>query len=349
MMTNSSVKMKQFPAEWDKRVNTVIIAYPSPKTDWCYMLEEARNCFDTIINTLATECKIRTIVIADYSTVRARFGSKGFFNNNIRVFDIDYNDTWARDFAPITVIDSTTDTPIYLDFCFNGWGMKFAANEDNCICRNLNNAGFLNNSLKNNLDFVLEGGSVESDGNGTLLTTEKCLLSPNRNPSLSKIEIEARLKNELGVQRVLWLKNGALEGDDTDSHIDTLARFVASDSIAYVKCNNVMDTHFTELNNMEKELKELRQPNGEPYNLIPLPFPTPIYDDEGRRLPATYANFLILPEHVLLPVYNQPENDKSALSVLKKIYPEKEIIPIDCNALIKQHGSLHCITMQMIL
>lgn len=348
-MTNNTVRNNNnqcLNAEWDSRVNSVLIAYPALHTDWNYMLEEARECFDNIICTLSTRCNVQVVVIADFSTVRARFGAKRFFNNNIRVLDIDYNDTWARDFGPLQISDADTITSV--DYKFNGWGLKFASCNDNEICRTMESARFITNMV-NCQDFVLEGGSLETDGQGILLTTERCLLSPNRNGKYSQDEIEQRLKRDLGIKKILWLKHGALEGDDTDSHIDTLARFVNPDTIAYVKCDNPLDTHHHELDMMERELKELTDINGNKYNLIPLPMPDPIYDENGLRLPATYANFLILPNHVLVPTYGQDINDKNALEILKELFPSKEVIGLDCRALIKQHGSLHCVTMQMIL
>lgn len=336
------------PAEWDSRVNAVILAYPAPHTDWNYMLEEARECFDNIIAELSLTCGMTTIVIGDFSTLRSRLGAKGIFNNNIRVYDTEYNDTWARDFGPITVINSDGN-PEYLDFRFNGWGMKYPAAKDNMICRELDSAPFLKYKTINHQDFVLEGGSIESDGRGTLLTTADCLLSPNRNGHLSKAEIEDYLKSTLGIKRVLWLNSGALEGDDTDGHIDTLARFVKEDTIVYVKCSNIFDTQFSGLNRMEHELKSLTTCEGRHYSLVPLPLPDPIYDEESHRLPATYANFLILPKHVLIPIYGQTDKDRQAIETLSGLFPDKQIIGIDCRALIKQHGSLHCVTMQMIL
>ena len=335
-------------AEWDSRVNAVMIAYPAPHTDWGYMLEEARQCFDNIIAALACQCNIKVIIVGDYHTLRKRLGSKGLFNNNIAVLDVEYNDTWARDFGPLTLTDDSGNI-VYLDFKFNGWGMKYAANLDNQVCNALANLPLIHAPIKNYQDFVLEGGSIETDGKGTLLTTTGCLLSPNRNGAFSQEQIEEQLKQRLGAKRVLWINNGELEGDDTDGHIDTLVRMADEHTLAYVRCDNMMDSHFHSLSAMERELRQLTDAEGNPYNLVALPMPSPVYDDDSNRLPATYANFLILPHNVLLPVYNQPENDRKAIDTLRSIFPQKTVIPIDCNALIKQHGSLHCVTMQMIL
>ncbi len=198
----------------------------------------------------------------------------------------------------------------------------------------------------NHSGFVLEGGSIETNGMGTLLTTSPCLLNPNRNPYLTKTEIENELKRFSGAEQVLWLDHGFLEGDDTDSHIDTLARFCKQNTICYVKCTDGDDVHFEELNKMEEQLKDFRTPQGEPFNLVALPMADPVYNSEGRRMSATYANFLIINGAVLVPVYGQPK-DREALEIIAGIFPEREIVGINCLPLIEQNGSLHCITMQI--
>lgn len=224
--------------------------------------------------------------------------------------------------------------------------MKYAANYDNMINSNLYyRCKTLTGEYVYQRNFILEGGSIESDGKGTLLTTEKCLLSYNRNEK-TKEETEQYLKETFNLKQVLWLKHGYLAGDDTDSHIDTLARFCPDDTIVYVQCTDKKDEHYEELVAMEEELKAFRTPEGNPYRLLPLPMADAIYDINGERLPATYANFLIMNEAVLLPTYNQPHNDTLAKEVLEKAFPGREIVGVDCTALIKQHGSLHCVTMQ---
>ena len=263
--------------------------------------------------------------------------------NNVRFLQCATNDTWARDHGAITMID--TGTPSLLDFAFNGWGLKYASELDNQITRQAVEAGALNGQYVNRLDFILEGGSIESDGMGTLLTTSECLLSSNRNERLNQVEIEDYLKSVFHLQQVLWLDHGYLAGDDTDSHIDTLARFCSTDTIAYVKCEDKEDEHYGELHAMEEQLKTFRTLAGAPYRLLALPMADKIEED-GERLPATYANFLILNDAILYPTYNQPQNDKKAGEVLQQAFPGRQIVGIDCRALIKQHGSLHCVTMQ---
>ena len=254
------------------------------------------------------------------------------------------NDTWARDHGGITVFDQ--GEPAVYDFVFNGWGMKYVANLDNLITRNLAMQGTFADGIPiiNMQPFILEGGSIESDGKGTLLTTVECLSSVNRNEYLQKEELEAYLKDVFGFERILWLENGYLAGDDTDSHVDTLARFCSEDTIAYVQCTDESDEHFEELQAMEQELLAFKQADGRPYRLIALPMADPVVW-EGERLPATYANFLIINGAVLLPYYNSPK-DELAKDALQQVFPDREIIGINCLPLIKQHGSLHCVTMQ---
>lgn len=330
-----------YPAEWHKQ-SAVQLTWPHHHTDWASVLPEVEPCFVEIAKAILKETKL-IIVVPDIGTV------KGYFSQNERdriIFvTAQTNDTWARDHGGIAVF--AKGEPMILDFTFNGWGMKFAANYDNLLTRKLFEQKVFQSKVRyaNHLDFVLEGGSIDTDGEGTLLTTSECLLSPNRNGHLDKHEIERYMMMTLGVSRILWLNHGYLSGDDTDSHIDTLARFCSPSVIAYVKCTNQADEHYEALKDMEVELKEFRTLHGKPYHLIPLPMPSPRYDTEGQRLPATYANFLIINNSVLVPIYNDPA-DNHALSLLSDAFVGHTIVPIDCSSLILQHGSLHCVTMQ---
>ncbi|MEZ5300098.1 MAG: agmatine deiminase family protein [Verrucomicrobiales bacterium] len=253
------------------------------------------------------------------------------------------NDTWSRDFGPITVFEG--GKPALLDFMFTGWGLKFPAFLDNLVSRRLHEQGVFGAVPMRRPGLVLEGGGIESDGSGTLLTTAECLLSPNRNPHLSQAEIEAVLAAWFGVDHFLWLRHGYLAGDDTDSHIDTLARLCPGDTIAYVRCDDPADEHFPALQAMAQELEAFRTRSGAPFRLVPLPWPDACFAEDGHRLPATYANFLILNRAVLVPTYGVPQ-DGAALEAVAACFPDREIIGIDCRALIEQHGSLHCISMQ---
>lgn len=328
------------PAEWALQ-SGVQLTWPHANTDWAYMLEEVQQCFIAIASEIAKR-ELLLIVTPEPEEVRMQI-SAAVNMDNVRFLECETNDTWARDHGAITMVD--TEGASLLDFTFNGWGLKFASDKDNQITRRAVEAEILKGRYMSRLGFVLEGGSIESDGLGTLLTTSECLLSPNRNGQLNKVEIEEYLRSTFHLERVLWLDYGYLAGDDTDSHIDTLARFCSPDTIAYVQCRDVNDEHYEELHQMEEQLKTFQTLAGEPYKLLALPMADKI-EVEGERLPATYANFLIMNNAVLYPTYNQPENDMRVQEVLQKAFPEHEIVGVDCRALIKQHGSLHCVTMQ---
>ncbi len=311
------------------------------------MLPEVTRVFIDIVDKITQEMTA-VIVAPDTAIPRHHLSHLPEHQRRRLLFcQVATNDTWARDFGPITCVDTTDGSLITLDFKFNGWGLKFPADRDNLITSKLFRAGLFPGRLENRLGIVLEGGSIESDGRGTVLTTSECLLSPNRNGNLSRDQIERYLCDALGAKRVLWLDHGYLAGDDTDSHIDTLARLCPDDLILYVKCNDESDEHFSALDAMERQLKSLRTLSGQPYNLLSLPLPDPIYDEDGERLPATYANFLITPRSILLPVYGQPANDRLAQMTLQAAFPDREIKTVDCRPLIRQHGSLHCVTMQI--
>ena len=330
------------PAEWEPQ-DAILVAWPHRGTDWNYMLDEAQACFKNVVAAVARE--MRVVVVAPHpDEVMALLGDIDNIDNII-CQAIDTNDTWARDFGPISVLDN--DKKLMLDFKFDAWGMKFAACHDNLICRKIAKNGIFDAQYVNCQDIVLEGGSIESDGKGTILTTSQCLLSPNRNGALEKEDIENVLKQRLGARKVLWLNHGELKGDDTDAHIDTLARFAPGNTILYVKSNNENDEQYESLWSMEQQLKGFTNALGEKFNLVPLPCPEAIFDEDGNRLPATYANFLITNNQVLVPVYGQQENDDLALGTISKVFSTRRVVGIDCNALIKQHGSLHCITMQI--
>ena len=306
--------MRRMPAEWEPQ-SAVQLTWPHEGTDWAPILPE----ITAVYEEMAREIKKREpLIIVD---------------------DIPHNDTWARDHGFITVEEEGEN--ILLDFCFNGWGEKFPAELDNQINKHLFDKGLVKGLYEPHLDFVLEGGSIESDGKGTIFTTTCCLMAPHRNQPLSQQEIEAKLKEFLGAERILWINHGCLIGDDTDGHIDTLVRICPDDTLLYIGG----DQDHPDLSLMEQELQTLRTINGQPYRLLKLPLPRPIYD-EGERLPATYANYLIINGAVLVPTYNQPDLDQEAMQVIGQAFPDREIIGIDGRAVIKQHGSLHCCTMQ---
>ena len=328
------------PAEWDKQ-SAVQLTWPDKQTDWEPNLDEVLPVYEQIAREILAREKL--LIVCRHKNWLPTFLHQE--DENLIVREMPINDTWARDHGAITIFEN--GSPVLLNFRFNGWGMKFAANHDNQISSNLLKQNTFKESiqLRDLSYFTLEGGALESNGNGCLLTTSECMLSKNRNEHLSRQEIEFLLKKTLHTEKILWLNHGFLEGDDTDSHIDTLARFCNKNTIAYVKCNNKDDVHFEAFRKMEAELQQMTDQQGKPFQLAPLPFPDAIFDADGHRLPATYANFLILNKAVLLPVY-EVEQDREAVSVMKNLFPNREIIPVNSRPLIKQHGSVHCISMQ---
>ena len=328
------------PPEWTPQ-SAVQLTWPHEETDWKDNLGEVTACFAAIAKEIIKR-ETLLIVCKNEQEVKAQIENVDF--DRIIFREMATNDTWARDHGAITVIKD--GRPVILDFTFNGWGLKFAAHWDNQITRKLYETDtFSPETGYLRLPQTLEGGSIESDGAGTILTTTRCLLSPNRNEPLSQEEIELFLKKTLGAERILWLNNGQLAGDDTDGHIDTLARFCDPQTIAYVCCDDTEDEHYEALSAMKKELEDFRTVDSKPYRLIPLPMAGAVYED-GQRLPATYINFLIINGEVLMPAYDSPQKDTIAAQQLQKAFPDREIVMINCLPLIRQGGSLHCLTMQ---
>ena len=332
------------PAEWHEQ-SAVQLTWPHTDTDWHPILEDVCRCYLKMAKQISSR---EHLVIVTPEPAHVRMELKEALTtrelSRTSFCKASTNDTWARDHGFITLL--APDGPHLLDFKFNGWGEKFPAELDNCICRRMAEQNILEGHYENHLDFVLEGGSIESDGKGTILTTSQCLLAPHRNQPLTQGQIEARLLAFLHAERILWLDHGYLAGDDTDSHIDTLARFCPDDTIAYVQCLDQNDEHYDELHRMEAQLQTFRTLEGKPYRLIPLPMAKAVFDQDGCRLPATYANFLIINGAVLMPTYGDPATDAKAEEQLRKAFPHRDIIGIDCCTLITQHGSLHCCTMQ---
>ncbi|TVP50902.1 MAG: agmatine deiminase family protein [Halomonas sp.] len=332
--------------EWHPQ-DGIQLTWPRHDGDWAPLLARIEATLERIVIATAHYQRVLICVPDEWTKKRLAdtFDAYGVPTGRLLLIVAPTDDTWARDHGPISVIDEDNQL-LMLDYTFTGWGGKFPAQRDNLLTQWLADAGAWTCPVASR-DLVLEGGGIETDGEGTLLTTEACLLNPNRNPSLSREGVEALLAQDLGVDRVLWLANGHLEGDDTDSHIDTLARFCNPSTIAYVRCDDPNDPHYSALMAMEQELKNFRQRSGEPYRLIALPWPNACFDpDDGHRLPATYANFLIINQAVLVPTYGDPA-DVTALKALAQAFPERALIPIDCTSVIRQHGSLHCLTMQL--
>lgn len=336
---------KRLLPEWHPQ-DAVQLTWPGPQSDWAPLLERIEATLEAMVSAIARYQSV-LVSVPDTATrthLDGRFAALGVPAERLQLVVAPSDDTWTRDHGPLAVEENGV---LRLhDYVFTGWGGKFPAARDNTLTRRLMSAGVYACPVSER-GLVLEGGALESDGAGTLLTTEACLLNPNRNPGLDRQAVEDWLHEDFGVTQVLWLAHGHLEGDDTDSHVDTLARFCDPATIAYVRCDDRSDPHYPALADMETELKALRRRDGEPYRLVPLPWPRPCFDPEdGHRLPATYANFLIINGAVLVPVYGDAA-DTRALTALAGAFPGRDIIPIDCLSVIRQHGSLHCLTMQL--
>ena len=372
----------RLPAEWEPQ-DFVLLTWPNETTDWAPYLEEIRQTVAEMVRAIARHEEVMLL-----SMFKTDVPDELREMPNVYVAELPNNDTWARDFGPI-VLKSTQPAEssaeggasaddeeeekdfLWLDFRFNGWGEKFQAAWDNMIPYKLWALyGFFEDAdYEDHQDFVLEGGSIEADGRGTLFTTSQCLLAPHRNQPLTKEQIEEQLKRRLRVGRVVWLDYGNLVGDDTDGHIDTIVRCAPDDTLVYVGCDDTTDEQYADFHALEEQLKALRTADGKPYRLLRLPMPDGIYEVEGdkvavqssnvaarrskvqevqgERLPATYANFLVINGAVLVPTYDQPEKDAEALQVVQQAFPDREMIPIDARTIIRQHGSVHCLTMQV--
>ena len=330
------------PAEWAPQ-RGIQLTWPHAQTDWLPYLDDITRTFVEMAKVITTDEQL-FIITPEPDKVKALLGQQlsSSQHANIRYFAIDTNDTWARDHGAVTL--SNGSELRMLDFKFNGWGEKFNWQKDNAITRNMAQMGAFDGAIEDHTDFVLEGGSIESDGKGTIFTTACCLLAPHRNQPMTREDIERKLLETLHAERIVWLEHGQLLGDDTDGHIDTTVRLAPNDTLLYIYSDE-NDVHFADFQALEDQLKTLRTLEGKPYHLLRLPFPEPIYDNE-ERLPATYANFVILNHHVLYPTYAQPERDRLAMQQLQKAFPDRKVIGIDARTVIRQHGSLHCLTMQ---
>ncbi|WP_222564369.1 agmatine deiminase family protein [Novilysobacter antarcticus] len=332
----------RFPAEWEPQ-SAILIAWPTAETDWADRLGEVEETYIALVSAI-TRFQSVLICVADEDVeayARARLASARVDMHRVRFIEVAYDDTWLRDSGPISL--QANGNFRLLDFRFTGWGGKFEASRDDRLVEALFERDVFRHSSRQDIDFALEGGAIETDGEGTLLTTWTCL--HERHPQASREELEQKLSQYLGQRRVLWLDHGYLEGDDTDAHIDTLARFAARDAIVYQACDDEADSHFAPLQAMAAELAALRTVEGAPYRLFPLPWPAPVIDGE-RRLAASYANFLIINGAVLMPAYGDTKDDEAA-AVIASAFPCREVIQVPCRPLIWQNGSLHCITMQL--
>jgi agmatine/peptidylarginine deiminase len=335
------------PAEWEPQ-SAILLAWPHAGTDWAGRLAEVEDTYIALVAAI-TRFEPVLVCVADddiEAYARARLSSARIDMARVAFAHVPYDDTWLRDTGPISLVGAPGDPALLLDFRFTGWGGKFEAGEDDQLVERLSGMGLFSNSSVQSIDFALEGGAIDCDGQGTLLSTWRCLAE--RHPGADRDAIGVRLAAWLHQDRVLWLEHGYLEGDDTDAHVDTLARFAAPDAIVFQACDDPGDSHHAELQAMAAELAALRTRDDKPYRLFPLPWPKPIQDarDGDRRLAASYANFLIVNGAVLVPAYDDPA-DARAAAVLAQAFPGREIVQVPCRPLIWQNGSLHCLTMQL--
>ena len=331
---------RRLPAEWEPQ-GFVQLTWPHCETEW-YDLPHVLDCYVNVARTILRYEPL-LIVCRDKEECLADMAARGFTPDGARLVECPLNDTWARDHGAISVWDGSRKC--ILDFVFNGWGLKFGSNLDNQITRNMFREGAFAQDVEyvDMRPFVLEGGSIDTDGCGTLMATSECLCSLNRNEYLCREEIEQKLCQAFGLRRILWVDHGGIVGDDTDSHIDILARFCTPDTIAFTCCEDPSDPNFGPLKEMEEQLKTFRTLEGKPYRLVPLPLPDALYL-EDYRLPGSYANFLLVNGAVLIPGADSPK-DAVAAAQLQKVFPDRKVEIIDCRALLSGHGGLHCITM----
>lgn len=320
----------RIPAEWEKQ-EALLVVFPPKKSDWAHSLKEIHASYLTFITHIARFQKCM-VICEDKSALATALPSL----QNIELIEMPTNDTWIRDFGGINVYKKGKRRTY--DFIFNAWGNKFDASIDNTITQKLFDEGYLQGKLEN-FDFVLEGGSIDSNGDGVMLSTAYCLFEENRNAHLSKKAIRKILCKLFGLKKLIILKHGALMGDDTDSHIDTLARFINKNTIAYVKCYDKSDEHYKELKKMEKELKKTG------FDLVPLPLPTAKYFN-NHRIPATYMNFVLINDAVLVPTYSDIY-DEEVLQTFAHYFPTRHIVGIESSIFIREHGSLHCASMNI--
>ncbi len=323
----------------------ILLTWPHRNSAWADSMEAVTAVYLEIARTVVAHEKLLVVCYdPDHAgEVRQACARTGIPLDAINFLPARTNDTWIRDYGPLAVSDGTGLR--LLDFVFDGWGRKYPAELDNAVTRKLETEGVFKPSCRR-FRLVLEGGSIDTDGQGSLLTTSNCLITNSRNPGYDKAAFERLFAEEMGIQRVLWLDHGELEGDDTDAHIDMLARFCSPHTIAYTQFTDRSDSQFAGLNAMERQLGTFTTLEGRPYQLLPLPLPAPLHSVTGKRLPASYANFLIINGAVLVPVYDDPA-DTIALERLAGVFPERHVIPVNCLPLIQQYGSLHCATMQL--
>lgn len=322
-----------------------MLAWPHLANGWKGDIPAIEQVFIELIH--ATAQRQRVLLVCKDEALRARaislLENAGVTLNNCVIKVAATNDVWVRDTGPIGITENGQLK--LLDFRFNAWGGKYNSSDDDQINTRMQQQDVFNCEVQP-VPLILEGGSIESDGKGTLLTTQSCLLTPTRNGCYDQNRIEELLKHFFGVTNVQWLQHGHIEGDDTDGHVDTLARFCPNDVIAYASCNDKNDANYAELVAMETELQAMQQADGSSYKLIAFPIPSAKMGLKGKRLACTYVNFMIINSAILCPLYNDPM-DEYAIKTLQSIFPDREIIGINALPVVEQCGSFHCLCMQL--
>jgi agmatine deiminase len=333
------------PAEWEPHAATWL-AWPHNLDTWPGKFEPIPGIYVEMVKALRLYEHVNICVNDTEAAtgVRHLLLQAGVDVSNVIFYEIPTNDTWARDHGPIFLTRAHSDHPIELaltDWVFNSWGGKYGPWDLDDVVPQKIAAYFGCQVFQPGI--VLEGGSIDVNGCGTLLTTESCLLNPNRNPSLTRAEIEDYLRAYLGVQKILWLNDGIV-GDDTDGHIDDLARFVNPTTVVCAVEDDPTDVNYAPLQENFARLQQMTDQNGQPLHVIPLPMPTPV-EYAGNRLPASYANFYIANRLVLVPTYECPQ-DQQVLTILQELFPTRRVIGIDCTDLVLGLGAIHCVTQQ---
>ena len=342
----------RMPAEWEPHQGT-LLTWPHDASHWPGLFETVPSIFARMVKELEMGEEVHIVTHDEEveNSVKAEMKKAGVIGKNVRFHRIPSNFAWARDHGPIVVKNEKSER-LFLDWGFNAHGNQWEHDLDDKIPSAL--AKDMNVPSKK-LPMILEGGSIDVNGLGTLMTTENCLLNPNRNPTMTKAEIEQTLKNELGLTNILWLGEG-IQGDDTSGHIDDLTRFVGPKTVVTIVCDDPKDPDYKPLQENLKRLKTMADQDGNALEIIPLTQPKPVMimreagtgkpSETGFRIPASYANFYIGNECVLLPVWNDP-NDDAAIETLKKCFPTRRIVPIDSRILTWGWGSFHCLTQQI--
>ncbi|HEX5171655.1 MAG TPA: agmatine deiminase family protein [Cyclobacteriaceae bacterium] len=333
-----------FPAEFARHAATWL-SWPHKEESWPGKIEAVYPVYSQFIKLLAQGENVNINVANEGMKQKAVHYLRKVDADlqNVNFFLHPTNDAWCRDHGPAFLINPQAEhKKMIVDWGYNAWGEKYPPYDlddviPTLIARDLNIP-----VVKPGI--VMEGGSVDFNGRGTVLTTTSCLLNPNRNPHLSQKQIEEHLHQFYGVQNILWLGDGIV-GDDTDGHIDDITRFVNEDTVVTVVEENKRDDNYIPLKENLKTLNKLRLENGKPINVIELPMPAPVFYD-GMRLPASYANFYIGNNAVAVPIYRDDKNDDKALSILEKCFPDRKVVGLDSTDIIWGLGSFHCLSQQ---